>query len=146
MYPLVIILGAKCHIGLLESTACKTRKLASGSQSKVCWCVMKKKLMIVCGFSITSPQGNAPVLVLDCNKDFVTDGEQREKLMVKVEQFLFFYTYHQLQNPCCNPARSITLRASYGKATDYHQFLLQSTYFTLRSTSQFSCFTCSWFK
>ena len=58
MYPLVIILGAKCHIGLLESTACKTRKLASGSQSKVCW--LKKKLMIVCGFSITSPQGNAP--------------------------------------------------------------------------------------
>ena len=44
--------------------------------------------MIVCGFSITSPQGNAPVLVLDCNKDFVTDGEQREKLMVKVEEFL----------------------------------------------------------
>ena len=38
--------------------------------------------------SITSPQGDTPVLVLDCNKDFVFDGEHKEDLMVKVEDFL----------------------------------------------------------
>lgn len=47
-----------------------------------------KNLLLIFYVPLTSPQGDTPVLVLDCNKDFVADGERKEELMTQVEDFL----------------------------------------------------------
>lgn len=38
--------------------------------------------------SFARPQGDTPVLMLDCNEEFEADEERQEELMSKLEEFL----------------------------------------------------------
>ena len=38
--------------------------------------------------TFSSPQGNTPLLILDCNQEFESDERRSKEMMTKVEEFV----------------------------------------------------------